>query len=148
MRLSPVGIIAFLVFAYLNITEIEETAAGLDERLLNPYLELIKSEQYEAAYNSLGPSLREIITSEEFLQAHKNRRSEMGPPTKWERGQTYQVSDLFSDENRMGIKYYLMFEKGGDGHALYYVDMNIEPFRIVEIHGATGASDKLNNEIW
>ena len=141
-------VLGSFVFLYYKFSDISAEANTIHEQLIDKYLVLIQAKEYEAAYDLLGADLHKTVSLQEFSTAHIKRSQELGPLVQWKDINVFTDSNLFSGENRMGLKYVLDFGVGGDGFALYYVDLNSEPYRIVETLGSIDRSDNLRPDIW
>jgi len=138
---------AVFVFLVMKFKELGQESAEIEENLLIPYMSLIQRQDYDEAYELLGPTYQGSESKADFAAAHKKHVQELGRLLSWEYLDLEHGYDPSTEESTLGLRYTLTFEKG-QAFVIYRASPDTQPVRIVEILGTTGPSDSMKHEIW
>ena len=149
IALLVVGVLGAIVFFIVRgIRRTTATAAAMHDDLMEPYLVLLQAEKYDEAYDTcLSDELRQQISREEFVAAHRDRCQTHGPLQSWRHTTIDHEANLFESETRLGLRYRLTYEKR-DIHVLYMSVSGKLPYRIVELLGSEGSESTMKSGVW
>lgn len=139
---------AIVYFIVRGIRNTAATASAIHDSLLEPYPKLLQQERYDEAYDTcLSDELKKQYSREEFVAAHRARVQACGPLQSWRHTTVDHEANLFESETRMGLRYVLHYAQR-DVFVHYMSVAGQTPYRIVELLGGEGRSDRPGPGIW
>ena len=146
--LVVVGVGALIAFVIHKMRQTTKTAEAIHQGVGSDYLELLKSQDFETAYDScLADSLKADLTQQRFVEQHRARVAEFGGLQSWMQTRYEHEANLFTSESLIGLRYVLSYEKR-DIFTRYGVDSSVQPFRIQEFLGSPDTTDSLSPGVW
>ena len=142
------AVIALGLFIVRGLRETMATASAIHDGVIKPYLEFLKQEQFEQAYEAcLSDGLKQQVPREAFVAAHRARVAEHGQLEGWRDTTISHEAGVTEDVTLVGLRYVLSYERR-DVHVLYLSDADQQPYKLVRLLGSEGGSRTLGPGIW
>ena len=146
--LVVVSVAAIIGFIVHSMREVTRTADEIHKSVGMQYLELLKGQDYEKAYDEcLADVLKKDVAKSEFIAQHQNHVAKYGPLESWKQTTYQHEANLFSSESLIGMLYVLSY-KERDIFVIYKIDASNKPFQIQEIFGSADTSDSIKPGVW
>ncbi len=140
-------LIAFLVFFIRSRGGEMVMLADLDKQIVQPYIALVASGDYDRAYALLSRNYRKEAPLEAFSEAHDRRKQDKGLISANELIKDQLIRSLFSSKREARLKYLLYY---GDNRETGWVILKEEDTDQFAIDGTYygGVGDGLTFRLW
>ncbi|MBL8920053.1 MAG: hypothetical protein JNJ54_14405 [Myxococcaceae bacterium] len=142
-------VVGLLVLAVRGHRRMQADARELDATVVEQYCRLVASEHFAEAFErSVTAAYRQRLSLEQFVDAHRRLRAELGGPLQGRELLIIQSSrNLFSSERTFNLRYELRYPTGTRARVVVLSDAE-GAFRVDGTFVEFGSDDSLSFEVW